>query len=396
MKSLFPSVLPSLPVDVLAVDESVCLDRELQRKAQELADAAVAHGLQGALQFCAYRDGVCIVDVCAGQLSTNSGAPTIDDQTLFPIFSTEKPLLATAVHRTVEQGKMSYDEPLKTWWPEFTGDGKENLTLRETLGYRSGMPGSGAQGLGHNAAELRMLGDWDRMTAWFAATRPDIQPGTQQRYMPISYAWALGKPLENVWQKPLNEILREQVLVPSGIAHDFYFAADDEAIARIATVYRSETFETMNDEFCRRTCLPSAWAVSSAHGIARFYNRLCGFDGLPPLIRKETLDAALEPCRWEGDPLPDATTLARDWFMIFGMGYGLWGEADCISRVFGHGGVGGSEGLADRSQRLTIGYTCNFDNAPPNLRESFYSLVGMRWRYRKADVNIQDLQMHLQ
>jgi CubicO group peptidase (beta-lactamase class C family) len=79
--------------------------------------------------------------------------------------------------------------------------------------------------------------------------------------------------------------------------------------------------------------------------------------------------------------------------MIFGTGYGLWGEADDISRVFGHGGIGGSEGLCDRSQRLVIGYTCNFDNAPPKLREAFYSLVGMRWRYWKDDVNIQDLQM---
>ncbi len=28
-----------------------------------------------------------------------------------------------------------------------------------------------------------------------------------------------------------------------------------------------------------------------------------------------------------------------------------------------------------------MGYTCNFDNAPPKLREAFHSLVGMRWRY---------------
>jgi hypothetical protein len=40
-----------------------------------------------------------------------------------------------------------------------------------------------------------------------------------------------------------------------------------------------------------------------------------------------------------------------------------------------------------------VGYTCNFDNAPPKLREAFYSLVGMRWRYWNEDVNIQDLQM---
>ena len=38
---------------------------ELQEKAQALADIAVKEGLQGALQFCAYKDGKCIVDVWA-------------------------------------------------------------------------------------------------------------------------------------------------------------------------------------------------------------------------------------------------------------------------------------------------------------------------------------------
>ena len=38
---------------------------ELQEKAQELADLAVRDGLQGALQFCAFKDGRCVIDVWA-------------------------------------------------------------------------------------------------------------------------------------------------------------------------------------------------------------------------------------------------------------------------------------------------------------------------------------------
>ena len=84
---------------------------ELQEKAQALADLAVKEGMQGALQFCAFKDGKCIVDVWAGTMTTNAGAAKIDGDTLFPIFSTEKPLLATAVHRSVEQDKLEYDKP---------------------------------------------------------------------------------------------------------------------------------------------------------------------------------------------------------------------------------------------------------------------------------------------
>ena len=47
---------------------------ELQKKAQALADLAVKEGMQGALQFCAFKDGKCIVDVWAGTMTTNAGA----------------------------------------------------------------------------------------------------------------------------------------------------------------------------------------------------------------------------------------------------------------------------------------------------------------------------------
>ena len=362
---------------------------ELQEKAQALADLAVKEGLQGALQFCAFKDGKCIVDVWAGTMTTNAGAAKIDGDTLFPIFSTEKPLLATAVHRSVEQGKLEYDKPVCKYWPEFRGGGKENLTVRELMGYRSGLPDC-KPGTGWN--DFAIMSDWKGMLEWYASCEPQIEPGTKQRYMPKSYGWALGGLLEKAWGRPANDILREQVLILAGIEKDFYFVCGDEEIPRIATVYHGSAFESMNNDIARRSLLPSAWAVSSARGIAKFYNRLCGFDGKPPLIDKATLDTALKPCRHESDPLPDAEGMKK-WHMIFGMGYGLWGESDNISRVFGHGGVGGSEGLCDRSQRLVIGYTCNFDNAPPKLREAFYSLVGMRWRYWKDDVNIQDLQM---
>ena len=133
--------------------------------------------------------------------------------------------------------------------------------------------------------------------------------------------------------------------------------------------------------------------TKSVRTLGQFYNRLCGFDGQPPLIRKETLDAALKPCRHPSDPLPSAVSMKRDWFMLFGMGYGLWGEAERMDRVFGHGDAGGSEALVDRDQRLIVAFTCNFCKNCNPLRDRLYEAVGLRWRYWNGGVNIQDLQM---
>ena len=151
---------------------------ELQEKAQALADLAVREGMQGALQFCAFKDGKCIVDVWAGTMTTNAGASKIDGDTLFPIFSTEKPLLATAVHRSVEQGKLEYDKPVSAYWPEFGAGGKERLTPRLLLAYRSGLPDVKP---GMKWSSLSEMSDWKGMLDWYASCDPEIEPGTKQR-----------------------------------------------------------------------------------------------------------------------------------------------------------------------------------------------------------------------
>ena len=136
------------------------------------------------------------------------------------------------------------------------------------------------------------------------------------------------------------------------------------------------------------------FAVADARAIARFYNRLCGFDGQPPLLAHKTLDVALEPCRHVSDPLPPPDKLDKDWFMVFGMGYGLWGDSKNISRIFGHGGIGGSEGLCDRDKRLTTGFTCNFGKDVRKVRDLLYAVVGMCWRYgNDKGADIQEIQM---
>ncbi len=385
-----PTVLRIPPNSVTAVRIPI-EKRSLSQTAKDLIDEAVLLGKQGGAQFCVYKDGREIVNVCGGTLSTNANAAAVTKTTLFPIFSTEKPLLATAVHRAVEQGKMDYSKPLCTWWPEFTGKGKERLTLGETLGYRSGMNGNRPWAFTKNSE----MADWEKTVAAAAAEDPELEPGTRQRYMPISYAWMIGHPLEVAMGKPLKQVLDEEVLVPAGITNDFYFANGEDVDPRVATFYKSSFCEVMNEPWARRACIPSAYAVASAQGIARFYNRLCGFDGKAPLIKKETLDNALKPSRHASDPLPSAESMKKDWHMIFGMGYGLWGDADRMDRVFGHGGAGGSEALVDRDQKLVVAFTCNFEDSYTYevLRKQLYELVGLRWRYWTKPADIQAIQM---
>lgn len=361
-----------------------CAPEAMQDVVQRILDDAVALGAQSAVQCCAYLDGRCVVDAWAGTYERGS-ARKIDGDSLIPIFSTEKPMFVTAAHRAFEQGKLDYDAPVSHYWPEYGCEGKEVTLVRHLLSHRAGVAGGPAPG-----TPDEIVCNWEAMCREFARMKPHVAPGTKSEYLGISLAWLLGETLSRALKKPLPEILREDVLAPAGIEHDFYFALDDEAISRTVTVYdgvESYGFEQMNRECYRRACIPSAYAAASARGIAKFYLRLTGMDGMPPILKPETLARALSPCRWDGEPIPNEKELADQWQTVWGLGYGLWGGRHELGRIFGQGGLGGSEGFADPTNRLVIGYTCAVSatacGKPYDLRPEIYRAVGIHTRYTK-------------
>ena len=355
---------------------------KMQEVVQKILDEGVAAGWQSSAQCCVYIDGEKVVDAWAGVMDKESKKP-IDGDTLLPIFSTEKPVLATAMHIAHDRGLVQYDDPVSKYWPEFMGDGKETLTIRELLAHRAGMP----PGFDKERDDLEgHFLNWDYMAKIAATAKPIVVPGTKTGYLSQSYGWYVGVPLTRIFKMPINDLLTEVVLKPAGIEKDFYFSVPDSEMSRCATVYSDkpgDVFVEMNDPRCRRACVPSVFAVSSARGLAKFYMRLAGMDGKTPLIRPETLAEASQPCRWEKEPLPSAEELVSKWQMIFAMGWGAWGDPDDIARIIGQGGIGGSEGYGDVRNRIAIGYTCGTSIATPNhdLRPAIYRACGVRTRH---------------
>ena len=352
---------------------------KMQEVVQRLLDEGVAAGWQSCAQCCVYIDGKKVVDAWAGVMDRESNKP-IDGDTLLPIFSTEKPLLAAAMHIAHDKGLLSYDDPVSKYWPEFTGDGKEKLTIRQLLGHRAGMPP------GFDGEKKEDFVNWDHMARVAAEAKPVCTPGTKTGYLSQGYGWYVGVPLTRIFKKPINDLLTEEVLKPAGIERDFFFSVPDSEHGRCATVYADnprDVFLRMNDNDYRRACIPSAYAVASARGLAKFYVRLVGMDGKKPLIRPETLAEASLPERWEKDPLPSAEELVGRWQMIFALGWGVWGDPDDLGRIIGQGGIGGSEGYGDVRNRIAIGYTCGTSIATSNhdLRPAIYRACGVRTRH---------------
>ncbi|MCA8998839.1 MAG: serine hydrolase [Planctomycetaceae bacterium] len=134
--------------------------------------------------------------------------------TIFDLASLTKPIAtATSVMVLVDQGKVSVTEAASKYLPEFTGHGKEGITLHHLLTHTSGL-------IADN--HLRDYQDgpeqaWERI----CALELKAEPGEEFIYSDVGFI-VLGKLIERVSGRPLNEFAHENIYKPLGMAATGY------------------------------------------------------------------------------------------------------------------------------------------------------------------------------
>jgi CubicO group peptidase (beta-lactamase class C family) len=340
-----------------------------QERVQQLLDRLVASDQSSGLQVAAYLDGRLVVDAWAGEADPATGRK-VDGETLFPVFSTSKGIAATAVHRLVERGVLDYDAPIARWWPEFAAHGKGGITLRHAMDHTAGVPQMPEHGT------LEDFSDWDGMCRKIADLEPLWPPGERTFYHAISYSWTLGEVARRADGRDFMRIIDEEISRPLGLTGLFIGIPDrvehlvtpiesrpapppaqpaapakaltaDELISQRSIPPWVLPLERMlNHRGVRRACVPASNGIMNARSIARHYAALVGeVDGVR-LIGERTLAEATRQA-----PAPAGGTISRR-----GLGYGLYGPEQDPGAAFGHGGYGGSLGMADRRTRLAYGF----------------------------------------
>ena len=98
-------------------------------------------------------------------------------------FSATKGLAAMVLHRLVDRGELTYDEPVASFWPEFAAAGKGRITVRELLSHCGGL--SDVQAVADGPHDLL---DHLRMEERLAAAAPQTPPG-QPAYHAFTFGW---------------------------------------------------------------------------------------------------------------------------------------------------------------------------------------------------------------
>jgi CubicO group peptidase (beta-lactamase class C family) len=198
---------------------SATINQERLQQAAAVAEDVVHAGTHpSAVLAVANRDETVWTHVVSGQ-------DTVNINSIFLLASITKPVLATAIMRLVEQGRLMLHFPVAGYLPEFAAFGKERVTSWHLLTHTSGLEEA------RWWDDLRTRNPRMPATLFEAACLSYLHfaPGTRCEYCSLSFD-VLAALITRLTGQPYPEYLREQIFTPLGM-RDTGFQPGDPARA---------------------------------------------------------------------------------------------------------------------------------------------------------------------
>lgn len=320
--------------------------------------------ISGAVTLVAHKGEV--VSLEAIGLADIANQRAMRPDALFWIASMTKPITATAIMILQDEGKLSVNDPVEKYLPEFknqwltenkSGDtmtlkkAPRPITLRDLLTHTSGLSDLPAPRPNCTLAELAMA---------YSQLPLKFPPGSKWEYC-NSGMNVLGRIVEVASGQSFAEFLQERIFKPLGMKDTTFWPTASQA-KRLAKSYQPAKgggLEETNIWFIRgdladrsRTAFPSGGLFSTAHDMWRFYQMALNggeFNG-KRIISRESID--LMRRTQTGDIRTGFTE-----GMSFGYGWAVVkqpiGVTEMLSAgMFGHGGAYGTQGWIDPRKEL--------------------------------------------
>jgi CubicO group peptidase (beta-lactamase class C family) len=188
--------------------------------------------IAGAVTLVATPDRIAHLDAI-GKADLGEGKPMRPDA-IFWIASMTKPITAAAVLMLQDEGKLSVDDPVEKYLPEFkslrTADGKPaRVMIRHVLTHTSGMREISPD-------EARGVKDLAGLIPLYVAKPVQLEPGTKWVYCQSGINTA-ARVVEVVSGAPFDEFVERRLFGPLGMK-DTTFYLTEKQLPRLARSYR--------------------------------------------------------------------------------------------------------------------------------------------------------------
>lgn len=341
------------------------------------AEALYRSGTQPGLQLCIRVRGEVVLNRSLGHARGNgpndpADAPRLPmtPQTPVNLFSAAKAVTAMLVHKLEERGRLQLDDPLCEYIPEFTGHGKQAITLRHVLAHRAGIPD-----LPGDALSLDLLAHPDQMIARLCESRPRSSAGSSPAYHAVSGGFLLAEVIQRVTGDSIRKLAEEALRKPLGLRW-LHYGVEPADVGRVAVNARtgppappplswllaralgaefSQIVELSNDPRFLTGIIPSANLITTAEDVARFYQCLLdgGRFGDTQVFEARTVERArTEQGPWGFDRNLVAPIRYSPGFMLGSETLSLYGWNH--PRAFGHLGLSNVFCWADPDRALVV------------------------------------------
>ncbi|KAI7900062.1 beta-lactamase/transpeptidase-like protein [Cokeromyces recurvatus] len=195
---------------------------------------SILKGYEVGAGFTVYVDGQKVISLQGGWQDLEKNIE-YTNETLQMVFSSTKALSAIVIAQMVDQGLLSYDERISTYWPEFAQGNKENVTLMDLMRHTSGIGALDKPLSYENVTDPVVFSN-------ILASQPHNFNGRRYHsYHAITQGWYQNEILKRVANCTIDEYI-QNVLNKQYKDIEFYLKPDampnaDQLIPRIATFY---------------------------------------------------------------------------------------------------------------------------------------------------------------
>lgn len=309
--------LPALAEDA-AAPESAPQQSESQSPASAAAALTIQYGGASSIQWALFADGG-----IASSGSLSAGGPG-DETLLYGIGSVSKVYTAAAAMKLVEQGRLSLDEPVTAYLPEFTmaDERCRRITLRMLLNHSSGLMFAGMRDafLFDDPQDTTAAG---ALLAELSTQRLIADPGAYSVYCNTGFTLA-QLVIERVSGMPLHSFMREAFFDPLTLG-DTYACQDGFDRARLAPAYLP--LDPARPVAADSTTITGTGGFyATARDLARFGGMLAGQSDLLSLSSLTAM-AADEYARgmWPADSAHDTLSYGLGWDAVHMLPFSLSG-----------------------------------------------------------------------
>jgi len=192
--------------------------RALVHYVDSVATAAVAEHRTAGVSVAVVKNGRTVLAKGYGFADLENDVPATAE-TVYRIGSITKQFTSAAIMKLIEQGKLSLDDTLQKFLPNFPTQ-RNRVTVRHLLNHTSGIKSYTSLGP-RWARVVRLDLAPDSVVALFANEPFDFKPGDAYRYNNSGY-FLLGMIIEKLSGKPYGQYLQDEFFAPLGLESTMY------------------------------------------------------------------------------------------------------------------------------------------------------------------------------